>query len=265
MPEDKPRDYTRKEQMVTFISHEMKDDDIVAFPAGIPELRAGVFLANLTHAPNLRIHTTMSGVNVLKEFRLESFDSAMDWRFSRFIEGYFLHHEVFDMASKAMDVFFVGGIQIDKFGNTNLIGIGDNYEKLRFRGPGSLGAASVSTLASRYYIFTNTHSKRVFVEKCDFISTFGWGTGGADAREKLGLPGGGPKYIITPLCIMDFEDQTKALRLKYLHQGISKEDVINNTGFPVIVPQEIQSTPLPTGEEMELLRTRIDIDGALRS
>ena len=83
MAEKTAADYTRKEAIVTFISREMKNDDSVSFPAGIPEIRAGVFLANFTPAPDLKIYMTMSWVNVLKEDKLEPFNSAMDWRFSR--------------------------------------------------------------------------------------------------------------------------------------------------------------------------------------
>jgi len=257
-------DYTRKEAIVTFISREMKDDDSATFPAGIPEIRAGVFLANFTHTPNIKIQMTMSGVNVLKEDRLESFESAMDWRFSRFMEGFHLHHETFDYAPKNTTVFFVGGIQIDKFGNTNLIGIGKDYKRLDFRGPGSLGACTLATLSGRYYIFTNAHERRVFVEKCDYISTFGWGSGGADVRKKLGMPGGGPKCVVSSLCVLDFEEETKAMRLKYLHQGVSIDEVVKNTGFKLIIPDEVETTPPPTEREIEILRTRIDIKGELR-
>lgn len=257
-------DCTRKELIATFISKQMKDDDAVSFPAGIPEVRVGVFLANLTHAPDLRIQTTMSQINVHRERRLEDCESAMDWRFYRFTEGFYLHHECFDFAAKHSTAFFVGGIQIDRFGNTNLIGLGKDPKNLDFRGPGSLGSTTMATQAGRYYIYTNAHNKRVFVEECDFISAYGWGKGGADARSKLGLPGGGPKYVISPLGVMDFEEKTKALRLKYLHPGVTAEEVRYNTGFDLIIPDRVEPTPVPSQADIDIIRERVDVKGMLR-
>lgn len=258
-------DCTRKELIAAFISKQMKDEDAVSFPAGIPEVRVGVFLANLTHAPDLRIQTSMSQINVHREQKLEDCESAMDWRFYRFTEGFYLHHECFDFAAKHSTAFFVGGIQIDRFGNTNLIGLGRDPKKLDFRGPGSLGSTTMATQAGRYYIYTNTHTPRVFVEQCDFISAYGWGRGGADARSKLGLPGGGPVYVISPLGVMDFEEQTKALRLKYLHPGVTVEEVQDSTGFDLILPDRIEQTPLPSQADIDLIRERIDINSMLRN
>lgn len=257
-------DCTRKELIATFISKQMKDDDAVSFPAGIPEVRVGVFLANLTHAPDLRIQTTMSQINVHRERRLEDCESAMDWRFYRFTEGFYLHHECFDFAAKHSTAFFVGGIQIDQFGNTNLIGLGKDAKRLDFRGPGSLGSTTMATQAGRYYIYTNAHNKRVFVEECDFISAYGWGKGGADARTKLGLPGGGPMYVISPLGVMDFEEKTKALRLKHLHPGVTAEEVQDNTGFDLIIPDHVEPTPVPSQTDIDIIRERVDIKGMLR-
>ena len=63
---------------------------------------------------------------------------------------------------------------------------------------------------SRFHLVVNSHDTRIFVPKCDFVSAYGWGAGGADARTKLGLPGGGPRYVVTPLCVMDFEEEHQA-------------------------------------------------------
>lgn len=256
--------WTTKELIASFIAREMQDDDAVSFPAGIPEIRAGVFLANLTHAPDLRIQTSMSQVNVRGEEKLEDFGSAMDWRFYRFAEGFHLHHECFDFAAKHSTAFFVGGLQIDRFGNTNLIGVGKNPSRLDFRGPGSLGATTMATQAGRYYIYTNAHNPRVFVQKCDYISAMGWGDGGADARSKLGLPGGGPRYVITPLGVLDFEEESKAMRLKHIHPGVTLDDVVSNTGFELVIPDAVTETPAPRSGDVDLLRERIDVKGMLR-
>ena len=106
---------------------------------------------------------------------------------------------------------------------------------------------------------------RVFVERCDFVSTVGWGSGGADARRRLGLPGGGPRYCITPLAILDFEEESKRLRLRSVHPGVRPEEVLGRTGFPLIVPDRVDETPAPTREELAILRGRVDPHGLLRS
>ena len=161
-------------------------------------------------------------------------------------------------------VFFIGGIQVDPHGNTNLIGVGSDYQRLKFRGPGSVGTPTLTTHVGRYYIVLNSHNPRVFVPKCDFVSTVCWGAGGADARSRLGLPGGGPKYCVTPLCIMDFSEDEKRLRLRSLHPGVSVEEVQRQTGFPLIVPPVVPTTERPSAEELKVLRERVDWVGALR-
>jgi glutaconate CoA-transferase subunit B len=122
----------------------------------------------------------------------------------------------------------------------------------------------LSTHVGRYYIVLNAHTARTFVERCDYISTIGWGAGGADARKKLGLPGGGPKYCVTPLCIMDFSEDDKRMRLRSVHPGVSVDEVQAKTGFPLVIPGQVPTTELPTAEELAVLRNRVDRAGTLR-
>ncbi|MGH7917013.1 MAG: CoA-transferase, partial [Candidatus Binataceae bacterium] len=161
-------------------------------------------------------------------------------------------------------VFFIGGIQVDAYGNTNLIGIGDDYQRLKFRGPGSVGTPTLSTHVGRYYIVLNSHSPRVLVEKCDYISAFGWGRGGADARQRMGIPGGGPKYCITPLGVMDFAEDSRRMRLHSVHPGVTVEMVKRQTGFELEIPSDVPQTEVPSAHELEVLRTRVDQAGRLR-
>ena len=99
------------------------------------------------------------------------------------------------------------------------------------RGPGGVGTASMGTNIGRYYLYVNNHNKQTLTERLDWRSSFGYGEGGADARKKLDLPGGGPRFCITPLCIFDFEEQTKRMRLKSVHPGVTVEQVLASTGF----------------------------------
>jgi glutaconate CoA-transferase subunit B len=155
-------------------------------------------------------------------------------------------------------------VQVDPYGNTNLIGVGPDYRHLRCRGPGSVGTATLGTHVGRYYIVLNSHTPRIFVERCDYISAYGWGTGGADARRRLGLPGSGPKYCVTPLCILNFDEESKRMRLHSLHPGVSEAEVRAQTGFALVIPEQVRTTNPPTPEELQILRTRVDRDGFLR-
>ncbi len=161
-------------------------------------------------------------------------------------------------------VFFIGGLQIDPCGNTKLIGIGSEHRRLRFRGPGSVGTPTLTTHIGRYYIVLNSHTARLFVPRCDYVSAVGWGGGGADARRALGLPGGGPQLCLIPLCAMDFHPETKRLQVRSLHPGVTAAEVRARTGFDPGIPDRPPVTEPPSAEELHVLRTRIDLEGVLR-
>jgi len=116
----------------------------------------------------------------------------------------------------------------------------------------------------RYYIVLNNHDPRVLVERCDFVSAYGWGRGGDDARARIGLPGGGPRLCVTPMCVMDFAPGTRRMRLHSIHPGVSLAEVKTRTGFELIVPENLPETRVPTGAELGMLRTRVDPHGLLR-
>jgi len=97
------------------------------------------------------------------------------------------------------------------------------------------------------------------------VSAVGWHEGGADARKKLGIPGGGPKLCVTPLCVMDFTEVEKRMRLVSLHPGVTLDEVKANTGFELEIPDIIPTTVVPTEDELTILRSRVDLNGLLRS
>jgi glutaconate CoA-transferase subunit B len=229
-----------KELLACFLARDLNDGEELQVGVALPIPEAAVRLAHLMHGPNMELIFLGARMNV---HHLNRFDQVKDW-----------HRRV----------FFIGGIQIDAYGNANLIGIGDNHRRLRFRGPGSVGTPTLTTHVGRYYIVLNNHDKRVLVPHCDFVSAVGWDKGGADARLKLGLPGGGPKYCVTPLCIMDFDEVDKHMRLRSVHPGVSVDDVIANTGFPLRIPAQVPVTQAPSAAELQVLRERVDWVGALR-
>jgi glutaconate CoA-transferase subunit B len=157
---------------------------------------------------------------------------------------------------------FSGGMQIDKYGNANMIGIGP-YDNLKVRGPGSVGTPwSISI--ERIHLFFWHHNKFIFVDKVDYISSPGFLTGGESRWEVAKPQAKGPAYIFTPICTMDFEETTRAARLMSVHPGYSVDDVVQNTGFDLILPDEIPITTPPTEEELKMLRSQVDRDGVLR-
>ena len=258
--------YTRRELMTVFLARDLKDGEHLQVGYALPVAEAATRLAHIMHGPNMELIFLGARMNVHHLEYLPMPEFGWDNRIVRWAESFSDRGHRFDrLKDWIRRVFFIGGIQVDQHGNTNLIGTGKNFKKLDFRGPGSVGTPTLTTHVGRYYIILNNHTSRTLVEKCDYISTVGWGEGGSEARSKLGLPGGGPKYCVTPLCIMDFDERTKQMRLRSLHPGVELEEVITNTGFSLLVPEKVPLTPEPTGEELHILRTRVDRGGVLRS
>jgi glutaconate CoA-transferase subunit B len=260
-----PDDYSIPELMAVFLAHQLHDGETLRVGVASPVPEAAVRLAHLTHGPNMELVFLGARMNVAHLDSIPMPAYGWDRRAVRWAESYSDTGHRFDRIKDwSNHVFFIGGVQVDAFGNTNLIGVGPDYRRLKFRGPGSVVTPTLSTHVGRYYIVLNNHNPRVLVQKCDYVSAFGWGSGGADARKKLGLPGGGPALCITPLAVMDFEEDSRRMRLKSVHPGIAVDMVIRETGFQLVIPSSVFETKPPTYEEVEALRTRVDCDGRLR-
>jgi glutaconate CoA-transferase subunit B len=219
----------------------------------------------LLRGPNMRVMLGLSWTNFTDVRQIGLHPESTDYRDARWAEAYVnLDTMISGYRRFFSTTFVVSCLQVDRFGNTNLIAIGDNHDRPKLRGPGAIGSVSSSAHAEKMYIIPPRHERQVFVERCDFISSPGFGEGGRDARRKMGLHGGGPRLCITERCVFDFEEETKAMRLKSLHPGHTIEEVLDNTGFEVIVPADVPETPPPTEQELELLRTVVDPKGLLR-
>lgn len=156
-----------------------------------------------------------------------------------------------------MDYTFLGGAQIDPFGNLNSTMIGKDYQKPKVRLPGSGGANDLASFCWRILVVTN-HDKRRFVEKVDFTTTPGYLTG-PGAREAAGLPPGtGPYRVITDLAIMGYHAATKRMEVLSLHPGSTLEQVQANTGFPIGANAALAATPPPSETELRILRDEVD-------
>ena len=150
-----------------------------------------------------------------------------------------------------VDYGFLGGAQIDQYGNLNSSFIGDP-DNPKVRLPGTGGANDIASLASRILVAMH-HEKKRFVPKVDFITTPGYLQGG-DSRERAGLQVGGVYKVITHLGLFDFDPKSRRMRLEALHPGATVEDVRDRTGFDVIIPERVRYTQTPTAEELRILR-----------
>jgi glutaconate CoA-transferase subunit B len=250
------------ELMAVFISRQIKNGDYVAIGTNLPVSTAGVLLAHLTHAPDLRISALSYFTNLSEVEQFHDLGQVASPRLSRWAEAIWPLDTLLDAVPR-MDWCFTGAVQVDKYGNTNLIGVGDDIHDLKVRGPGSVGSSSVMATVKQYIVHTGRHNAKVLVQKCDFRSAVGWGDGG-DHRARLGLPGGGPRFVITPKAIMDFEEESRSMRLKHLLPGVTLDDVVANTGFELVIPTDLEEMAPPSAQELELLHTKIDINGVLR-
>ncbi len=158
-----------------------------------------------------------------------------------------------------IDYGFMGGAQIDPFGNLNSTVIGD-FAKPKVRLPGSGGGNDVGSFCWQT-IALMQHDKRRFVPKVDFVTTPGY-LSGPGAREAAGLPANtGPIAVISTLATMDFDPETRRMRLASLHPGVTVDQVVENTGFELLMADEITENPPPTADELRALRDEIDPTG----
>ena len=255
---------TPKEMMAVFISRQIRNGEYVALGANLPISTAGVLLAHFTHAPDLKLGALsyLTSIADLEEF--DDLAQVADPKLINLAEAVLSLEEALNAVPR-MDLCFTGCLQVDRYGNTNLIGVGQDHQALQFRGPGSVGSSTVMALVRRYFIHTGNHSPKTLVERCDFRSAVGWDEGGADAREKLGLPGGGPEFVITPKAVLDFEEATKRMRLKHVVPPATVEEVVAGVAFDLLLPVELEPLDSPTEEELAVLRSRVDVKGVLRS
>jgi glutaconate CoA-transferase subunit B len=151
----------------------------------------------------------------------------------------------------AVDVSFIGGAQVDRFGNLNTSYIG-GVENLATRLPGSGGACDLASLAKRHVIVM-THEKRRFVPRVDYITSPGYGVG-AEWRRQAGLPRGGPAAVITTLGVLRFDLDTREMVLSQIHPEVTRDEVARNTGWPLRIAEDLARTPVPAPDELEMLK-----------
>ncbi|MFQ5596021.1 MAG: CoA-transferase subunit beta, partial [Anaerolineae bacterium] len=160
-----------------------------------------------------------------------------------------------------IDVGFLGGAQIDRYGNINTTVIGD-YEHPKVRLPGSGGACEIALLAKRIMIITRMQRRR-FPERVDFVTSAGFLDGGNE-REKLNIPGQGPAVVVTDMGVLRFHSESQEMYLTALHLGATVEQVRENAGWDLVVADKLEITEPPTAEELRIIRVELDPQGIYR-
>lgn len=247
-------EYSSSELLTINAARLLMDGDVVFVGVGLPNLACN--LARRTHAPNL-VMIYEAGVIGAKPSRLPL--SIGD---PTLVSGALAVCSMYDIFALYLqrgnvDVGFLGGAQIDRFGNINATVIGD-YHQPRVRLPGSGGSMEMAAWANRCYVLT-PHQKRRFPEKVDFRTSAGF-LGGRAEREAARLPGGGPKAVVTDLGILE-PDESGELVLSALHPGASVEQAQANTGWNLKVSPDLGFTEPPGEKELRILREDLDPQG----
>lgn len=245
-------EYNKLEMMICAASRYLEDGKTVAVGTGAP--CATAMLAQKTASPNLVILFEAGGLApLLPQMPISVGDSRT---FFRGIMAAGMNEMMMTCSRGLVDYGFLGGAQIDAYGNINSTVIGDYYRpKVRF--PGSGGANDFASLCWKTLIMT-IHSKARFVEKLDFITSPGY-LSGPGSREAAGLPpGSGPYKIITDLAVLGFDHETKRMKIESAHPGVTPEQIRAETAFDLPGSDFIQMTPPPSGEELRILRGEVD-------
>ncbi len=244
--------YTAQELMVAVASREIHAGDLVFVGMRLPILAYAVAVE--THAPNAR---GLFEVGLMRDKPAEAFLGTMGdppnvvgalWA-TRMSNAMAL------MAQGRVDLGFIGGAEVDRFGNLNTSYIGDPANP-RVKLPGSGGGADIAILSRRWVTLMN-HERRRLVDRVAFVTSPGHGDGSAGWRERHGILGGGPVAIITTLCVFRFPEGGGEAYLSTVHPGHSVDEVREQTGWPVKVGAEVTETAPPTEAELHAVRSRL--------
>lgn len=254
MSSDLKNNYTPAQLMVAAAAREIADGEVVFVGMRLPLL--GFLLAKSAHAPHAVgvyelgvVRDAVAPGPIMTMGDLPNLYRALWLADTADVMGL--------LQNGLVDVSFIGGAQIDRFGNLNTSYIGGAAAP-ETRLPGSGGACDLACLAKRHIILM-AHERRRFVPRVDYITSPGYGNG-AGWRWAAGLPHGGPSAVITTLGIFRFDRSTGEMVLSCLHPGVSVDEVQVNTGWPLRVSPGIEQTPAPARHELEAIK-RFDPQG----
>jgi len=244
--------YTKTELMICVAARLFQDETTAFIGTGIPMLAA--MLATKTVAPSLVPVFEFGGTGAILEKLPRAVGESRTFHKGLVASGIC---DTMETAQRGfIDYGFLGGAQIDGYGNLNSTTIGD-HDHPKARLPGSGGGNDVGSLCWMTVAIMQ-HDKRRFVPKVDFITTPGY-LSGPGAREAAGLPrGSGPINVVSTLALMDYDRDTCRMRLVATHPGVTVQEVIDNTGFELVIPEQVGANTPPGAEELRLLREEID-------
>ncbi|GGB42806.1 3-oxoadipate--succinyl-CoA transferase subunit B [Roseibium aquae] len=240
--------FTPSEMMTIAAARALKNDDVCF--VGIDAPSAACNVARLTHAPDITLIYesgtigTAPSVLPLSIGDGELCDTALTTVSVPEMFRYWLQ-------GGRITVGFLGGAQIDRFGNLNTTVVGD-YTRPKVRLPGGGGAPEIAISCGQIFI-TMKQSRRGFVEKLDFITSLGHGTGGGD-RQAKGVATKGPTLLLTDLAIWEPDPGTREFTVTSLHPGVRREHIVETVGWEPRFAETVGETPAPTAEELEVLR-----------
>jgi len=240
--------YTPTELMTVAAARCLSDADVCFVGIGLPS--AACNLARLTHAPRITLiyesGTIATRPDVLP-LSIGDGDLCRTALTTVSVPEFFRYW----LQGGRVTVGFLGAAQIDRYANLNTTVIGE-YARPATRLPGAGGAPEMATSCREIYVIM-PQSRRAFVPTLDFLTSLGHGDGG-EARARAGVATRGPTRVITDLCVMTPDEQTKELTVTSLHPGVSVTQVREATGWPVRVAEALSETPPPTSHELDVLR-----------
>ncbi len=247
--------YTDQELMVAVASREIRDGDLVFVGMRLPMLAYAV--ASSTYAPNAR---GLFEVGLMRDAAALGYLGTMGDppNVTGALWATRMSNVMALMAQGLVDLGFIGGAEVDRFGNLNTSYIGDPA-KPAVKLPGSGGGADIAIL-SRRWVTLMAHEPRRLVKDVSFITSPGYGDGSPGWRRRHGLLGGGPAAVITTRCVLRFPVGGGEAFLASVHPGQSVDGVKQETGWDLKVADDVSETSAPTAEELAAIR-KFDPDG----
>jgi len=244
-------DFTLDELFIATLARQIRDGDRIHY--GVESLLPFIawLLARQTHAPDCTLLTLLGSID--PDPSKLTYSTGDPHILDSALCTISMCRGTGMVRAKGFDLMMFGGAQIDKYGSVNQSFIG-NHARPRVKLPGGAGGAEMVHLFQRYVLYRTVHTRRIFVEKVDFVTYPGW-------IKEVAWRRGGPEKVITNLAVMGFDAQTKQMKLESVHRGVKVSDVAENTGFDLIIPAGVDETEPPTREQIELIREKIDPDG----
>jgi glutaconate CoA-transferase subunit B len=247
-------EYSPSEIMVTRAAKELENGQVVFVGIGLPNLACN--LARRLQAPALTLIYESGAVGAVpSRLPISIGDPCLvtdSMSVCSMVEVFYYY-----LQGGLIDVGFLGGAQVDKYGNINSTVIGD-YKQPKVRLPGSGGACEISIHAKKIILIL-TQNKKTFPERIDFITTPGL-INADNPRKKMGIPGGGPCLVITDFGVYKFSDNTCEMILSEIHPGVTLENVKETISWDVKVSDTLKTTRPPTEDELRIIREDLDPD-----